>query len=471
MSVRRRFLVFALAILVVRIASAQAALSASRAPVVAVTHHAARIDGAQLRYTATVAENFVNDSSGYPAATIVTIAYVRDDVADRSRRPVMFLLPGGPGGSSASLELAAFGPKRIAFDGEGQKLIVNEQSPLDAVDLVFVDPIGTGYADPLPGTDGRRFWARTGDALAIKAVIAGWLAANGRKQSPRYLLGHSYGTTRAAMIVKNYPELDLDGLLLISLVANAGGRDAAYATTVPTFAVAAWYHGRSPPNGRTVEQVYSDAVTWSMQEYLPALTRGSALTPDQRRLVSDRLAALTGLSSDVIEASDLRVSKQTFMTTLLKDQGLRTGLLNTRATGRLDAPPQPGPYGDPGMPAQVRQDVIDEYFGTELGFHPPTTYRSLNLDVNRLWNQEGGGDVGPVIAAAMASNPKMRLFWLAGYFDLTTPAYSAEYALKRAGTPTERMTSVYVAAGHTISRDVADLERLSQAIRTFTTRR
>lgn len=445
----------------------QEAQRSVRAPIVVETQHTTRISGMEIRYIATVAENVVKGAAGAPAATLVTIAYVRDDVVDRATRPVMFVLPGGPGGSSASLELAAFGPRRALFDGSTQRLTANDASLLDATDLVFIDPIGTGYSDVYPGVDGKQFWGKTSDALSITSVIQEWLSKNGRTSSPRYLLGHSYGTTRATMIVNKYPELDLDGLLLVALVANFGSGDASYVTTLPTFATTAWYHERVDRTGRSMKQAYEDAITFARTDYTAALAQGSALPPTERHRVAERMSALIGLPADFIESNNLRVSKQAFMMNLLRNGGMRTGLLNARATGRLDAPPQPGPYGDPGMPTPVSPELIVRYFQDELGFHPSTTYQSLNLDVNRLWDHEGSTDVSRLIGDAMRQHERMRLFVLAGSYDLTTPAYGATSALARADLPGDRVTTLFVEAGHTISRDERDLAALSEAIRGF----
>ena len=187
--------------------AATPAAAAPRAPVVAITQHAGTFNGQKVKYDAIVAETFLKEAVGAPAASVVTTAYVRTDNKDKAARPVLFLFNGGPGASTTPLHFGAFGPKKREGEGAAQRMVDNPDSPLDAVDLVFIDPVGTGYSRPLPGHEGQAFWSRTGDARAVKTIITDWLKANGRQASPRYMLGQSYGTTRAALVAAIEAEL------------------------------------------------------------------------------------------------------------------------------------------------------------------------------------------------------------------------------------------------------------------------
>jgi len=453
------------------------------APRVAVTRHVGHFNGQIVPYTAVVAETFLKDDKGAPAASVVTIAYTRDGVADPARRPVMFLFNGGPGASSSPLHMSALGPVLRT----GDHLAENTHSPLDAVDLVFIDPVGTGFSRPFPGVDAKRWYSRTGDALAVKSVIAAWLKANHRESSPRYLAGESYGTTRAGLILKAGDDLTFDGVLLIGLVGDAPGHEMPYVVTLPTMAAAAWYHQRIDRAGRGAEQVYREAVAFARTDYVSALIQGASLPPAERRRVAERMSALIGLPADLIEKNDLRIAKNTFMFNLLKDHDLRTGLLDTRVTGPL-APGQDGGIDDPALgvapprapgaapptPASigaVPSPQVEAYLVQDLKFPSAETYYGVNFSVNAVWNHEDRGDATLAIGHAMAAHPKMRLFWAAGYYDLTTPAYAARYTLDQDGIPADRLTAAYFAGPHGVYAGDDNLAAFTAAVRQFVTPR
>jgi carboxypeptidase C (cathepsin A) len=456
----------------------------ARAAVVATTHHAGTFNGQKVTYDAIVAETFLKDAAGAPAASVATTAYVRTDKRVGAQRPVLFLFNGGPGASTTPLHFGAFGPKKREGEGAAQRMVDNPDSLLDAVDLVFIDPVGTGYSRPLAGHDGQTFWSRTGDAQAVKTIIADWLKANGRETSPRYMLGQSYGTTRAALVAGIGQDLNLDGILLFALVGNPPGHEMPYVTSLPAFATTAWHHQRIDRAGRSVTEVYEEAVAFARGEYVTALIKGASLTSAEKRVTAQKMSALIGLPAEFIEAKDLRLSKEDFMFNLLKDQGVRIGQLDGRATRPLDAPAQRPPYDDPGMNyAEPRSappaatgvlatskrglSVVDSYYQEHLKFRTAETYNALNLDVNSAWDHEGMTDVNAKIGVAMQQNPKLRLFWAAGYFDITTPAYSGRYALDQAGVPGDRLTAAYFNGGHSVFTDPANHTALSDAVRNF----
>ncbi|MBS0333646.1 MAG: peptidase S10, partial [Proteobacteria bacterium] len=330
-----RALLFATAL----IAVAAPALAAEPTPRVAVTQHAGTFNGQAISYTAMVEEHFLRDASGTPTASAVTIAYVRDGVADAAKRPVLFCFNGGPGASSSPLHTQALGP-RLRNDGQladrnPSGFHDNPYSPLDAVDLVFIDPVGTGFSRPLPGQDGKPYYSITGDALEVKGLIQEWLKVHHREASPRFLLGESYGTNRAAAIIKNAGGMRFDGVGLVALAAATPGREMPYVTALPTMAAGAWYHGKIDRKGRSVEQVFNEALGFARTDYVTALIEGGSLPAADKRRIAQRMSALIGLPADFIEAHDLRISKNDWMFNLLKDKGLRTGLLDVTVTGPL----------------------------------------------------------------------------------------------------------------------------------------
>ena len=463
--------------------SGAALADAPQAPAAAITTHSGLFNGQPVAYQAHVEAWRVSPGEGEPSGQIVTTSYVRTDPPS-GPRPVIFLFNGGPGASTTPLHFGAFGPKRRLGEGAEQRMVDNPDSPLDAADLVFIDPVGTGYSRPLSEDQGQAFWTPTGDALSVKAVIADWLKAHGREGSPRYVLGQSYGTTRAALIAHHGADLNLDGVLLFALVARPPGFEMPYVTTLPSFAASAWSHGRISREGRTAQDVYEAAVAFARTDYVRALIAGASLPEDEKRAVAQAMSALIGLPTDLILEKNLRLSRADFYLNLLKDQGLRTGQLDTRATRPLDAPAQRPPYDDPGLsytPPRSAGEVtgqlpvstaglsaVESYFQEHLGFETAETYEALNLEVNSAWQWgQGEDEANQRLAEAMAANPKLRVFWAAGLFDLSTPAYAGRYMLDQAGVPAERLTAALFASGHSVFVDPEGLTRLSAAVRTF----
>lgn len=468
------------------------AAEAVRAPRVAVTRHEGTFNGQALRYTATVAESFVNDASGQPAAAATTIAYVRDRVKDRAARPVLFLFNGGPGASSSPLHMNALGPfKRTPAppgDRSGGGWVANPTSPLDAADLVFIDPVGTGFSRPFPGVDAKGFYSTSGDAQAVASVIQSWLKANGREASPRYLVGESYGTTRAAHIVRISKDLRFDGVLLIALAGETPGREMPHVVSLPTMAAGAWHHRKIDRAGRTVDQVFAEALQFARTEYVSALIQGGSLLAAEKRRIAEKMSALVGLPADLIEEKNLRLSKNDWMFNILKAEGLRTGLLDVTITaplepgqdGAIDDPAlgvvpkrAPGaPAGPPPSPAAigpVASPVVGRYLTEVLKYPSAEPYYGVNFSVNAAWTHERGVNPYEALGKAMQADSKLRLFWAAGYYDLTTPAYAGRYVLDQAGVPAGQLTAAYFAGPHGVYEGDANLARFNAAVRDFVT--
>lgn len=467
--------------LVLAVSLSGAAMAQTPAP--ALSAHTGVFNGQSVAYRAHVEAWRVTPGEGEARGQIITTSYVRTD-PPAGPRPVIFLFNGGPGASTTPLHFGAFGPKRRLGEGAEQRMVDNPDSPLDAADLVFIDPVGTGYSRPLVDGAGQAFWTPTGDALSVKAVIADWLKAHAREDSPRYVLGQSYGTTRAALIAHHGADLNLDGVMLFALVARPPGFEMPYVTTLPSFAASAWSHGRIPREGRTAQEVYDAAVEFARTDYVRALIAGASLSADEKQAVAQAMSGLIGLPTELILEKNLRLSRADFYLNLLKDQGLRTGQLDARATRPLDAPAQRPPYDDPGLnytPPRPAEEItgqlpaspaglsaVESYFKEHLGFQTAETYEALNLEVNSAWTWgQGEDEANQRLAEAMAANPKLRVFWAAGLFDLTTPAYAGRYMLDQAGVPADRLTAALFASGHSVFVDPDGLTRLSAAVRTF----
>lgn len=466
-----------------------------------VTHHQGNFNGQSLHYTAHVKDNFVNDASGKPAASIITIAYTRDNAGDLKKRPVIFFFNGGPGASSSPLHFGGMSPYirtgkgGIAVPDTPSKEAAWKENPhslIDQADLVFVDPVGTGFSRPFPGNDGKYWYDGNNDAVAVQSVITRWLKDNHRQSSPRYLAGESYGTTRAGLILKNAPDFKYDGVMLIALVGEAHGEDMPYVVSLPTMATSAWYHNKIDRGGRTAEQVYREANEFAQTTYISALIKGSSLPVAEKKKIAERMASLIGLPADFIADHNLRISKNDFMFNLLKDKGLRTGLLDTRVTAILE-PDAEGAIDDPalgiapkrppgaekkpidvaslgGIPNQALKDYLDKV----LNFRSDEKYIAVNFAVNAAWKYADRDERGApslssndAVGAAMAKQPDLRIFWANGLYDLTTPAASGRYGLDHGGVIPERLTAVLFNGPHGVYEGEENLIAFTDAVRAF----
>lgn len=476
-----------LLILAAMVAGPAAAQPESR-PRVAVTHHVATIRGAPIAYTATVSDNPVVASDGKPAAAIVTIAYIRDGVKDVVRRPVLFAFNGGPGASSSPLHMQALGPVIRASDDPAKRdepgLIENRESVLDAADIIFIDPVSTGFSRAYPGVDPRQWYDGARDAIAVADVIEHWLKANHREASPRFLVGESYGTSRAALILRHRPQLRFNGVVLIS--GGTGGEattDERLVNAVPRMAAGAWFHRRVDRKGEDVGTFYREAARFARGDYAAALARSDTLTPGERTVIAERLSAYIGLPPSLIEANALRIEENTYMFNLLKDRGLRTGRLDLRATSPLVAHAD-GAIDDPALnvvkPADqvnrtptlaeigpVPSPVVGRYISEQLHFPTDDTYYGINFLANSQWTFEKV-DPPSVMAAAMKADPRLRLFMTTGYFDLAVG--DAAYVLA-AGVPANRLTFRQLPGPHEVYAGAANRRAFNQALRAFVTRR
>lgn len=455
---------------------------AERVPQSVTTRHTGRFNGQELAYSAIVAEYYGQDEDERDGAAVVTIAYVREG-QPAAHRPVMFAFNGGPGASSSPLHLSALGPvRRTPQDGQGWS--DNPFSPLDEFDLVFIDPVGTGFSRPFSGVDAKSWFSQSSDAAAAASVIERWLAANGREASPIYLTGESYGTVRAATILKERPDLSFDGLVLIGLVGRPEGNEMPYVVTFPTMAAAAWHHRRIERTA-SLRQTFDAALEFARTEYVSALIKGDSLSSAERREMAVKMSAFIGLPAELIEARNLRLSKNDLMFNLLKTDGLRTGSLDVRVTGPLE-PGQLGGIDDPalgvvpsrgaGTPATpptpqsvgpIANPVLKRYLNEELKFQSAEPYYGLNLAVNGAWDNSRSFDANSAIGDALARNSAMRVFWAAGLYDLSTPVYLGRYTLDHAGVPTDRLTAVYFEGPHGVYEGEENLEAFNRALREF----
>ena len=419
--------------------------------------------GQRIGYTATMAETVLSNDEGKPEAVIVTTSYVKDP-ADTSR-PVFFIYNGGPGSGSVWLQMGAFGPKRVAIPGDARDdgappypILDNPDSLLDVADLVFIDPPGTGFSYLTKGTDPEKYYGLEQDARAVATVIRRWINDNGRWNSPKYLGGESYGTTRTAMVVRElegatYNDVGLNGLILISTILDFAareptpGNEMAYVMALPNMATAAYYHGKA--QAPSVEAIAEEARRFAIGPYATALMKGQDLPDAERASVRAELSRLTGLSETFLDQAELRVTDQRFYKELDND---------------------PSFYGiDAGYTA-----AINSWTRETLGFETDREYQAIGSDPGRYWDWSLSGrgrgaylNVAPFIGDAMRQNSQLRTFVGQGWYDFATPFFGAEYSLNRVGIPQDRVEFHYYDAGHMMYIRDEDRAKLSRDIRAF----
>jgi carboxypeptidase C (cathepsin A) len=458
-------------------------------PQVVTTRHSGNFGGQRIAYSATIGETLLKNKDGVPEAAIVTTAYVREP-RDPSR-PVTFLFNGGPGSGSVWLQMGAFGPKRVAIPSDARDdgpppypLVDNPDSLLDVTDLVFIDPPGTGFSVLLPGADPKNYYGVQQDARAVAEVIRRWIGDQNRWNSPKYLGGESYGTSRTAAVVNQlegatFNDVALNGLVLISTVldfaagSDTAGNELGYITNLPSMAVTALYHGKT--TGGSPAALAETARQYAIGPYASFLLKGQNATAAERAAVRTRLAQLTGLSEAYLERADLRVTPDRFYKELLRDRGLTVGRLDSRYTGRDYDSAGEAPDNDPsfyGIDAGYTA-AVNQWQRGALGFKTDREYQSIG-NVGRDWDWRIGGrdanaylNLTPWIGKAMRENSGLRLFNAQGWYDFATPFFAAEYALTRTGIPQDRVQFAYYDAGHMMYVRDEDRRKLSRDVRAF----
>ena len=470
--------------------SVEAAAPAAIEPQVRTRDMVGTFGGQRVSYRATIAETVLEADDGKPEAVVVTTSYVKDP-RDTSR-PVFFLFNGGPGSGSVWLQMGAFGPKRVAIPSDARDdgappypLLDNPDSLLDVADLVFIDPPGTGFSYLTEGTDPKKYYGLEQDAEAVAKVIRLWLNDNGRWNSPKYLGGESYGTTRTAMVAREleggtFNDVGLNGLILISTILDFAGREPtpgnemAYIMTLPNMAAAAWYHGKA--QAPSVEAIVEEARRFAIGPFATALLKGQDLPAAERASVRAEMARLTGLSETYLDNADLRVTAPRFYKELLRDQGLTIGRLDARYTGKDYDNAGEYPDDDPsfyGIDAGYTA-AINSWLRDGLGYRTDREYQAIGSEPGRNWNWSLSGgqrgaylNVAPFVGDAMRKNSGLRTFVGQGWYDFATPFFGAEYSLNRTGIPQDRVEFHYYDAGHMMYIRDEDRAKLSADLRAF----
>jgi carboxypeptidase C (cathepsin A) len=457
-----------------------------------VTQQQIRVGGTALSYTATAGYMPLRSEEGELKANVFFIAYTRADVEDVSSRPLTFSFNGGPGSSSVWLHLGAIGPKRVLMsdDGEGlpppYQLVDNEGTWLEFSDLVFIDPVLTGYSRPAPGEDRAQFHGLQEDVESVGEFIRLYVTRYRRWSSPKFLAGESYGTTRASGLsayLQQRHGMYLNGIVLVSAVLNFQtlrfhpGNDLPFALFLPTYTATAWYHGKLPADlqGGSLEAAVDAARSFAARDYTLALTAGADQTGRERQTTISQLARFTGLSEEFIDEANLRITQPAFVNELLRGEGVRAGRLDSRFKGPLAPGQQEAFEFDPSYAAiqGPYTAMLNAYVREQLGYENDLPYEILSGRV-RPWNWGSAGDGYPYVAddlrQAMEQNPALSVLVANGYYDLATPFFATEYTFAHLGGDPglrDRVHMTYYPAGHMMYIHKPSLLQLQADVRQF----
>jgi carboxypeptidase C (cathepsin A) len=441
------------------------------------TQHVLTVGRKKLKYTATTGRIVLRQEvltegkfDGHkPKAEVFLTAYTLDD-ADAADRPVTFAFNGGPGSSSIWLHLGLLGPRRVVSGDAGDLapppygLVDNTESLLQHSDLVFIDPVATGYSRAVEGEKPADYHGFTRDLESVGEVIRLWTSRNGRWMSPKFLAGESYGTTRAAGLAAHLQDrygMYLNGVMLISAALEFGtldftpGNDLPYTLFLPSYAAIAHYHGLIPD--RSLPEVLADAERFAAGRYPNALAQGNRIPADYRAEVVTRLASLTGLSEDYLDRVNLRIEHMRFFAELLRSRRQVIGRLDGRFTGWDADYAGETPGKDPSFSAIIGPytAALNHYVRVELEYKNDLPYEILNLDAAKNWSfKEFEGQqitVAEKLAEAMRVNPHLKVHVASGHYDGATPYFATEHTLARLQIPAELVGNIetkYYPAGH-----------------------
>jgi carboxypeptidase C (cathepsin A) len=464
-------------------------------PEQSVTEHTIKVGGTVLKYKAAAGTLVIRNDDDEPVAAIGYVAYVKDGV-EASRRPLTFAYNGGPGSSSIWLHMGALGPRRIVTTDAAPtppppyQVVDNEETPLDVTDLVMIDPVGTGVSHALGKAKNKDFWGVDQDIDSVGRFVVQYVNDNGRWNSPKYLLGESYGTMRSAGLVDYLQtkwNMTFNGVVLVSVFIDAktsmtmSGNDLGFETFVPTYAAIAWYH-HLVKDAPSIDVFLAEARQFATGPYAAALGKGDALPEAERQQVIATMSRLTGLSPSFLDKANLRVTEGEFTAELLREHAEIVGRLDARFTGiALDR-----------LAREVREDpqsaaisgaftaAFLSYYHSELKFGEGKTYK-VEAEMWREWDWKhkvpgsffatpGWPNTGLDLAHAMAYNPNLHILVLNGYYDLATPFLGTEYTMEHLGLDKKLRDNIemrYFEAGHMMYLHPPSLKAFKEAIARF----
>jgi carboxypeptidase C (cathepsin A) len=461
--------------------------------------HSVKIGGKLVKYTVTtgtmVMKEEIKDKDKdteveKARAQIFFIAYTKDGVTDKSKRPITFSFNGGPGSSSVWLHMGVLGPRRVLLTDDGEmppppfKLTDNQYSILDDTDLVFIDPMSTGFSRPVEGEKSAEWHTFTKDIASVGDFIRLYTTRYHRWLSPKFLAGESYGTTRSAGLSGYLQErhgLLLNGLLLISAVLDFTtidfnlNNDLPFIMFLPGYTATAWYHGKLNFKS-SLKEALKEAEEFAMGEYATALLKGASLTPEERASVVEKLSRYTGISQEFIERTNLRINDQHYFKELLRERGKTVGRLDSRYTGIDRIGVTATPEYDP-LFAQVNGPytaAFNDYIRTELKFETDIPYEILSEKVWTQWSysvfQNQYLNVAETLRQAMTFNKYLKVFVANGYYDLGTPYFATEYTFDHLGLDSSLQKNIrmaYYDAGHMMYVHLPSLKQMKKDMSKF----
>lgn len=438
-----------------------------------VTKHKIMLSGKSINYTATAGNILIKPQEKKAKGSIFYIAYTRDNVPNPAHRPIMFCFNGGPGGAAVWVHMGAFGPKKSLLDDEGflvlpppGKLIDNKYCPLDITDLVFVDPISTGYSRAVSDEDPKQFHGYEKDVETVGEFIRLYITRNKRWASPKFLAGESYATTRVSGLVNHLQTkygMFFNGVILISTILNwqntdwSLGNDMAYMMFLPSYTAAAWYHKKLAPEllDKSLRSVLDQAEAFTLNEYARALLKGNALTSDELAKIIKKLCWFTGLSETFLLQSNLRVKGEQFYKELLRDQGKTVGRLDARYTGADRQVAGERVDFDQSWSIVIGSYValLNDYIRRDLKYESDLPYYYLASVWPWELRADGRGylNTAEVLRQAMHLNPQLKVLIASGYYDFATPYFDADYTVAHMELAKElqkNITTVYYKSGH-----------------------
>ncbi|MBN9398588.1 MAG: peptidase S10 ['Candidatus Kapabacteria' thiocyanatum] len=483
---------------VISIGSASAADSTSKTtpqiiqpPV--TTRHEITIGGQRVQYDATAGHLSLTQEDGTERARIFFIAYTRTGTTDPATRPLTFSFNGGPGSSSVWLHMGVLGPRRVLLKDDGNalpppgKLVDNDQSWLDMTDLVFIDPVSTGYSRAAVGDKAKDFHGYNQDIESVGDFIRRYVSEYKRWASPKYLIGESYGTTRASGLSAHLQQrygMFLNGVILVSAVLNfqtldfAEGNDLPPNLFLPSYTAAAWYHKKlgADLQAKPLADVLNEVRAFATGDYTVALMKGDALQGTERTAVVEKLARYTGLSTQYIEATDLRVVIYRFCQELLRSSGRVIGRFDGRYTNPQVNPLSEYMENDPSYAPAVQgsySTLVNDYLSRELNVRTNLPYEVLTGRVHP-WDYSNAQNeylnVAPRLRDAIVMNPDLRIWVLNGYYDLATPFFATEHTFRHLGLPSSLRPNIdmtYYEGGHMMYLIKSELVKMKEDAKKF----